>query len=83
MKFIAGLVRYWGLNLGAWAGAVAGVAYFAGYVDQAEEFFKTNRELGMAFLLLHFALCAIIYHAGEARRLASEAISILERSSDD
>jgi phosphoglycerol transferase MdoB-like AlkP superfamily enzyme len=80
MQFAAGLVRYWAFNIAAWAAAIGGVAYFLGYIEEAETFFRTYRTGMVAALLLHFALCAIIYDASHTRRIAGQVIKELGRA---
>lgn len=80
MQFLVGFVRYWSFNLAAWAALVGGVSYFLGYVDEVPAFFAAHRSLMVAALLLHCALCAIIYHASDTKRLAKRAGKALGRS---
>lgn len=79
MQFLVGLIRYWSFNLAAWAAGIGGVSYFLGYVDEVPSLFAANRTLMVCALLLHFALCAIIYHASETKRMAKRAGKVLGR----
>lgn len=80
MQFLVGLVRYWSFSLAAWAAGIGGVSYFLGYVDEVPAFFAANRTLMASALLLHFALCAIIYDATKSKRLAVEEIRNLGKA---
>lgn len=79
MQFIVGFLRFWGLNLGSWAGAIGGVNYFLGNTDDLTAFFGSHREGMIVVLLLHFSLCAIIYHSSDTKRIAKRAANLLGR----
>lgn len=80
MQFAVGLARYWAFNIGAWAAAIGGTAYFLGYIEEVETVFRDHRPVMIVVLLLHFALCAIIYDASYTRRRADRAIRKLGKA---
>lgn len=80
MKFVVGVIRYWAFNLVAWAAAIGGIAYFLGLIEDVNSFFRDHRSIMAALLLLHFALCAIIYDASGTQRDAAREIKRLGKS---
>lgn len=79
-QFVVGLVKFWAFNIGAWAAAIGGAAYFLGYIDEVETIFRNHRPVMIVVLLLHFALCAIIYDASYTRRRADREIKKLGKA---
>lgn len=80
MQFLSGLISYWMYHLGAWAAGIGALSYFLGYVDEVPAFFGENRPMMVGALLLHFAICAMIYHWSDTKRLAKRAGTVLGRS---
>lgn len=77
IRFLTGLIGYYALNIGTWAAVVMGVSYFLGIYDEVYAFFQHNRVFSASALLLHFAICCIMYHASDTYRLSRRALKIL------
>lgn len=80
MQFLVGLIGFWMYHVGAWAAGIGGLSFFLGYVDEVPAFFAANRPMMVGLLLLHFFICAMIYHWSDTRRLAKRAGTALGRS---